>query len=85
MNNMVHTRRSSDLGLVYEGGGPSDGFRFGIGSRIGSGGRGGAIGGEEERSTSSGVSRSSGVERVSTPGDERPYRKIVETVYDILK
>ena len=33
--------------------------------------------GEEQRSTSSGVSISSGAERVSTPGDERPYRRML--------
>ena len=36
--------------------------------------------GGEERSTSSGVSGSSGAEQVTTPGDESPYRRIVETV-----
>ena len=34
--------------------------------------------GGEERSASSGVSGSSGAERVTTPGDERPYRRNVE-------
>ena len=41
--------------------------------------------GGEERSTSSGVSRSNGAERVTTPGDERPYRRIVEPVYNTVK
>ena len=41
--------------------------------------------GGEERSTSSGVSGSSGAEQVSTPGDERPYQQIVETVYDMVR
>ena len=33
--------------------------------------------GGEERSTSSGVSGSSVAERVSTPGDERPYQRML--------
>ena len=80
----------SEGGKGTGGGGPSDGFRVGIKGRIGSG-RGGSIGGGGEKHIQwgerikwSGVERS-GAERVTTPGDERPYRRIVETVYDVVK
>ena len=41
--------------------------------------------GGEERSASSAVSRSSVAERVANPGDKSQYRRIVETVYKIVK
>ena len=41
--------------------------------------------GGEEISTSSGVSGSSGAEQVTTSGDERPYRRIFEQFYDMVK